>query len=279
MELKKFDLSTIPDDKVVVLIGSRGRGKSTLIKDIMAHHKNIPVGTVISPTEQANCFFGNFIPPVFIHDEYKPQIINNFVTRQRTIVKNMRRGTNVDPRGFLILDDCLYDNTWTKDKNIRFIFQNGRHAKILFLFSMQYPLGVPPNLRTNIDYVFIFRENNVQNRKRIYDSYAGIFPTFDIFCEILDQTTENRECMVINNTSMSNKLEDNVFWYKANIQENFRMGHERLWEISAKDDEEPRFDPTEFMTRKKNMAIKVKKVGGEYIQTPSADISYDVYSR
>ena len=32
-----------------------------------------------------------------------------------------------------------------------------------------------PNLRTNIDYVFILRENIVSNRKRIYDNYAGMF--------------------------------------------------------------------------------------------------------
>ena len=58
---------------------------------------------------------------------------------------------------------------------------NGRHFKILFLITMQYPLGIPPNLRSNIDYVFILRDNTVGNRKRIYENYAGMFPNFDIF--------------------------------------------------------------------------------------------------
>ena len=35
---------------------------------------------------------------------------------------------------------------------------NGRHYKILFILTMQYALGIPPNLRTNIDYVFILRK-------------------------------------------------------------------------------------------------------------------------
>ena len=60
---------------------------------------------------------------------------------------------------------------------------------------MQYALGIPPNLRTNIDYIFILRENIVQNRKRLYDSYAGMFPSFDIFCQVMDQCTENDECL------------------------------------------------------------------------------------
>ena len=94
------------------------------------------------------------------------------------------RGTGnskTDPRLVTILDDCLYDDRWTKDKAIKTIFMNGRHYKILFLVTMQYPLGIPPSLRCNIDYVFILRENIMNNRKRIYDNYAGMFPTFDVF--------------------------------------------------------------------------------------------------
>ena len=30
-----------------------------------------------------------------------------------------------------------------------------RHWKVLLVITMQYPLGIPPSLRTNVDYVFI----------------------------------------------------------------------------------------------------------------------------
>ena len=73
---------------------------------------------------------------------------------------------------------------------------------------MQYPLGIPPTLRTNIDYVFILREPYIANRKRIYENYAGMFPTFESFCQIMDQCTENFECLVIDNNVKSNKLRD-----------------------------------------------------------------------
>ena len=94
---------------------------------------------------------------------------------------------------------------------------------------MQYPLGVPPNLRTNIDYTFILREPYINNRKRIYDNYAGMFPTFESFCQVMDQCTENYECLVINNNAKSNKLEDQIFWYKAEMHEDFRIGDKRFW--------------------------------------------------
>ena len=43
----KFDMSRIKDDKIVIMIGKRGTGKSWLIRDILYHHRDIPVGAVI----------------------------------------------------------------------------------------------------------------------------------------------------------------------------------------------------------------------------------------
>jgi len=164
----------------------------------------------------------------------------------------------------LILDDCLYDSSWTRDSNIRSFFMNGRHYKTLFIITMQYALGIPPNLRTNIDYVFILRENYVSNRKRIYENYAGMFPTFDIFCQVMDQCTEDYNCLVINNNAKSNKLEEQVFWYKASPHENFRIGNPEFWRIQAQkkntpdnDEEDNRFDPNAH--RKKGPKINVNK--------------------
>ena len=141
--------------------------------------------------------------------------------------------TTTDPRAFLILDDCLYDNTLARDKYMRSVFMNGRHYKLLFLLTMQYALGIPPNLRTNIDFVFILRENYVSNRKRLYEHYAGMFPTFEMFCQVMDQCTENYECLVINNNAKSNKLSDQVFWYKAEQRPDFKIGGEAYWRYST----------------------------------------------
>lgn len=272
LELKKFDITKVQDDKVIVMIGKRGTGKSYLIQDLLFYHQDIPVGTVISPTEPANKFFSKFVPNIFIHEEYKAGIVDNYVRRQKMAVDKVNQEmalygqSRMDPRAFLILDDCLYDNSWTKDRNIRYIFQNGRHVKCMFLFSMQYPLGVPPNLRTNIDYVFILRENIVQNRKRIYDNYAGMFPTFDCFNQTLDQTTENFECLVIDNTSRSNRLEDVAFWYKADSHAPFRVGNPQFWinnnpvgNRNRTEDDEEEFD-SNAAGKKNRTVIKVNKV-------------------
>jgi hypothetical protein len=235
LKLRRFDINSISSDKVVVFIGKRETGKSFLVKDLLYYHKDVPIGTVISGTEAANTFYGNMVPSLFIHDAFTPQVVANAVKRQRMVIKKINKdraqfgSSNIDPRAFLILDDCLYDQSWVRDENIRNLFMNGRHFKILFIITMQYALGVPPNLRTNIDYVFILRENYVSNRKRLYDHYAGMFPSFEIFCQVMDACTEDFHCLVVNNNAKSNKLEDQVFWYKADSHPEFKIGAAEFW--------------------------------------------------
>ena len=120
IQLRKFDMREIKDDKVVVLIGKRDTGKSFLCKDILYHHRDIPVGQVISGTEGANQFYSKMVPKLFIHGEFNTQIVQNIIKRQKMLIDKMNGGqNNIDPRSFLILDDCLYDNAWSKDKWMR----------------------------------------------------------------------------------------------------------------------------------------------------------------
>lgn len=274
LELRKFDMKSIqfkPNENkgpVVVLIGKRDTGKSFLVRDLLWYQQDIPIGTVISGTEEGNGFYGKMVPRLFIHNEYNSAIIENILKRQRTVLKQVKKEmetykrSTIDPRAFVILDDCLYDNTWSRDKLMRLLFMNGRHWKVMLVITMQYPLGIPPTLRTNIDYVFILRENYIANRKRIYENYAGMFPTFEAFCQVMDQCTENYECLVINNNSKSNKLNDQVFYYKADNHNDFRLGSKEFWELSKglpDEDQEEQYDPTKTKKRGGGPRISVKK--------------------
>ena len=267
LNLRKFDMNRIGKGSVCVMIGKRNTGKSFLTKDLLYYKRDIPIGTVISGTEGANQFYSKIVPPLFIHEEYSPEIIANSVKRQKLVVSKMREQenkygkSNIDPYAFVILDDCLYDASWTKDKMMRLLFMNGRHWKIMLIITMQYPLGIPPTLRTNIDYVFILREPYIANRRRIYENYAGMFPTFESFCQVMDQCTENYECLVINNNVKSNKLHEQIFWYKAESHKDFKLGSKEFWEISKNinsDDEEEIYDPNKGAKRI-GQKINVKK--------------------
>lgn len=273
LELKKFDMRWITfkanENKgpVIILIGRRDTGKSYLVRDLLFHHQDIPIGTVMSGTEAGNGFYGKLVPKLFIHEEYNSVLIENVLRRQKAAIKQMNKEietyhkSNIDPRTFVILDDCLYDNTWARDKLMRLLFMNGRHWKVMLVITMQTPLGIPPNLRTNIDYVFILREPYLSNRKRIWENYASMFPTLESFNTVMDQTTENFECLVINNNTKSNQITDQIFWYKAEPRPDFRLGNKEFWELSkgmGSDDEDEAYDPSKG--KKRSAApITVKK--------------------
>ena len=77
----------------------------------------------------------------------------------------------------------------------------------------------------------------------------------------MDQCTENYECLVINNNAKSNKLQDQIFWYKADSHDDFKLGSKEYWEISKglqSDDEDDMYDPREN-TKRRGPQISVKK--------------------
>ena len=105
IQLSRFNINDISDDKVVVLIGKRETGKSFLCKDILHRHSSIPVGQVKSGTESANEFYSKMVPKLFIHDEYQAPIIQNILKRQRLMLDKWKVNQTIDPRAFLVLDD------------------------------------------------------------------------------------------------------------------------------------------------------------------------------
>lgn len=279
--IKKFNMETIRDrceidsrkSPMIVVIGKKDTGKSFLVKDILFNTQAaFPVGTVISGTEVANEFFQHMVPSKLIHDKYKPDIVMNTIKRQLAVKthrnqdKNRSGGnSNVDPRAFLILDDCLYDSTWIREESTRYVFMNGRHIDLMTIITMQYPLGITPNLRTNVDFIFILRETMINNRKRIYDNYAGMFPTFEMFCQFMDQCTEDYNCLVICNGVSSNKLEDQVFWYKASDHPPFKLCDDSLWvdnkPFSSAMLAQDEFDPMQVKKKSNSPWVHVKKDG------------------
>lgn len=272
LDLKKFDMRWItfhPNENkgpVIVLIGRRDTGKSFLVRDLLYHHQDIPVGLVISGTEIVNNFYSQIVPKLFIHQKYNSVLIDKILRRQHQVVKRFNsematyKRATIDPRAFVILDDCLYDASWARDELMRMLFMNGRHWKVMLIITMQYPLGVPPALRTNIDYVFILREPTLGNRRRIWENYASMFPTLELFCSVMDQTTENYECLVIHNNAKSSKINEQIFWYRAENRPAFKLGSKEFWEKSKEmcSDDEDEFDASKA---KKNAgpAVTVKK--------------------
>ena len=116
----------------------------------------------------------------------------------------------------LIMDDCMSSKgDWLKDPQILELFFNGRHHHMSFILTMQFSLGIPPELRSNFDYIFLLAEDFPSNRKRLYEHYAGMFPNLQIFEQVFSEITDNFGVMVIDNRIHSKNIADKVYWYRA----------------------------------------------------------------
>ena len=143
ISLRKFDPATIDHCRILVLIGKRGTGKSTLVTDLLSHHKDIPHGIVMSATEESNGYWSQYVPELFIYNDFDRDAMERLVNHQRKQAKKGPRGKSA----FVLADDCMYDKSFTKDTLMRGIFMNGRHWKILLVLTMQYSMDIPPALR------------------------------------------------------------------------------------------------------------------------------------
>lgn len=240
IQIKKFNITDMVDYCTIAIIAKRGSGKSFLTRDILYRKRHIPAFVVISRTEKLNSFYSEFIPDLYIYSEYDSDILSNIYTRQLMMREhNSKRVQNnkkaKDDNVMLIMDDCMSSKgEWAKDKNITELFFNGRHHHISFILIMQYSVGIKPEMRSNFDYIFLLAEDIISNRKRLYEHYAGMFPTFDIFQQVFSDITEDYGIMVINNRSHSKDISDKVFWYKAKEIPPFKIGNKKFRDYHKK---------------------------------------------
>jgi hypothetical protein len=273
LPIKKFNIHEMVDHCTIAMIAKRATGKSFLTREIMYQKRDIAAGIAISRTEKLNSFYSEFIPDSYIYSEYNSDILTRIYERQSKMNEDnkIKIKNGLKPKNdsiMLIMDDCMSSKgTWLKDPNILELFFNGRHHHLSFILTMQYSVGIPPEMRSNFDYVFLLAEDTISNRKRLYEHYAGMFPTFDIFQQVFSDITENYGIMVIDNRVHSKNITDKVYWYKAKDVPTFKIGSKKFHKFhndqydSDWDKRIEVFNPESLMTNKRNsMRIIVEKV-------------------
>jgi hypothetical protein len=231
IRIKRFDPKAMKRDATCFIYGKRRSGKSVLVRDLMYYLKDMPRGFVISESEKSNPFFRHFIPRSYIFDSYEKKVVEKIFQQQEKIVAR-ENGPNEGNNCFMIMDDCLPNvQMWKKDETIRKCMFNGRHVNLLLFIVMQNCMALPPEFRGNFDYVFIFKDIILNNRKRLYENFAGIVPHMEIFKKLMDHVTDDHGCLVIDMTGDKNHWQECVYWYKAKMRDKFRVGCDEYWRI------------------------------------------------
>lgn len=151
---------------VCLVIGYRGAGKSRLICDLI-RHTDASAGLIIEGGQD----YTREYKPIedrtdLVLEELRESAINEIVQRQRTAREHA-------VHTFVVLDDCIYDykayTSWPVSSIMRF----GRTHRTSLFIAETYAMSLPPSVRTNIDYIFVFRESMRPNVRRIYDQYIA----------------------------------------------------------------------------------------------------------
>lgn len=255
LRLKPFNLDKIEPGALVAVIGRRFSGKSWAIRSILHifGDRGVPYGAIFSGTEHCSPFFQDYFPDSFIYTEedFSDERIKEILDQQAALCQtykekikdcicyhckknpynyDFRKGHCIHSNLLLITDDMMsQERLLKKSSNYRKLFTEGRHYNINYFLCLQYALGLPPTLRTNMDYIFLYGEDEVANLKKLYENYAGVIPDFNMFRNILDQCTEDFGCLVIDKRSKSKKLEDRIFFFKASDPGDFKFGSRKMW--------------------------------------------------
>lgn len=206
--IPKMDMSRLRPDFTVLIVGKRGTGKTTVVRDICYHmekHTPIPLVMAVSPTEDTNASLGQFIPKCLVHSTLRPDLIAKLMEEQRSANENGKNRA-----ALLILDDCAYNRKALAAKSMVELFMNGRHRRLGVIVTTQYLLSVPPQLRANVDLVVALKDNSVNTRKKLWAEYFGMYDTYGSFCRVFDAVAQNHDALVLLNGSGGG-----VFWHRA----------------------------------------------------------------
>jgi len=232
LSIKKFEPSNIKKHRIFLLIGKRGTGKTTLMKDLIFNIKNyVDCVFAFSPTHDTLDEFKKFVPNGFVFDSFDTRALEKIVAKQTKLKEYKKKLLNI----VILCDDCAYDKKNLATDIVRNIFMNGRHINITLIFAVQYLMDISPSLRTNIDYVFALRENIRANREKLHKYFFGCFSNFKDFNSAFEKTTSNNECIVLDNTTCSDNLNEQIYFYKAEMTlPKFKLGKECYWKLDKR---------------------------------------------
>ena len=227
LSIDEFKLSEMCINPSIIMIAKRGSGKSWVARAILDHFHKVPAGIIIAPTDRMNPFYGNYFPSTYIHYKWDAELVEGVLARQIKLIEKAldraKEGKHIDARAFIIMDDCLgRGNEWKKSEAVHELLFNGRHYQLMYILTMQTPLGIGPDLRSNFDYVFLLATDIMTDMKKMHEHYAGMFPNLTAFKQVFSQLTSDFGCMVVINRGTRTHFLEKIKWYKApNLEDEY----------------------------------------------------------
>lgn len=216
-----FDMEKriVPGVKAVI-VGKSYSGKSVLLSNIMKSMSRFTsFGLALTPTLSSKESFSKVMPRAFIDDESIARVesFNKFVIG---LYERACSEGKAPKQSYLFCDDTAFNDRFMRSKALSNIFLNGRQFGTSCTIIAQYIKKMPPDMRSNADFIFVFWEINRTIRKIIYEYWFSMM-TRDEFESVFSACTRDFGVLVLDVRASirARDWHDCVFWFKAKLPE------------------------------------------------------------
>lgn len=205
-QISKFSLDYIDKGSNTIICGRRDVGKSYLICSILQSRPDADIA-IFSSRYVASSYKKYFKESV-IFDHYDPKILRKLIEKQEKIGPNKEL--------VIAFDDIAVNKDIWNDPYIKDIVRYGSSLGITSIFSIQFVGQLGEVFQRNMDYVFYFYDNIIDNQKLMFEKFAGIFAEFSDFKAVLDNCiAELFRCLVIDLKTPRKDPQQALFWFKS----------------------------------------------------------------
>jgi hypothetical protein len=216
--INKFDPTEMVKYANILIIGKRDYGRENLIQEIVQNN-NAVKGLLFSPQDKEEPYLSKInIFSENTYFEHNSNAIAELIDNAYYLIEGKKYNKDINTEQMIVFNDMRFKNI-CHDENVTEILFNGRHYNMCCIYCSEIPPPFTPKIRCNFDYIFIFSEDSHAVLNKLYQHYAGMFPTFNSFKEIFNEATRNGGCMVIVNRGTSLSFLDKVLWYKPEVDE------------------------------------------------------------
>ena len=204
IDIKKFDLNKITAQSNVLCYGKRNSGKTTcMINIFMVVGQHYPIGCAIIPTAKVRLQLSKYIPSSLIWSQLdidKLRCVLSQFTETTPTWMNNPNSEHTEPKPvvnwLLMMDDCGFDEKAFRKDVFAEMYMNGRQFGQGTILNLQRLKSIPPGLRTQLDYVFCFRDLNQTVQENIHKEFFSFLP-LKTFKQIFMKCTEGYHCIVV----------------------------------------------------------------------------------
>lgn len=222
-------------DPSILIDGSRRSGKSVLAKHICIEaHKRGLIGriSVITGTKQ-NTFWEDLAPYSTIFPvKNAREALQLLVQFQEYTVEEFKDGEDIEfdlIQHTIILDDFIGDQQFAKySSELVSAFTNFRHTGCCVIAITQYPTGVPPAVRTNSDFAFVFLQQSDSQTERVMKDHFSFIHDKKVAYFLLNNVPREFRCIAVHKTDPYLKPNEKVKWFKATDWDKEAGGHSTL---------------------------------------------------